>query len=473
MKCPNCEHEIEDGKMYCEKCGYEVRIVPDFDPELDNEISKSLASAVSDEISNVTEETAPVENKEHSVFRKFWYLFCLLFVVLVAVFSVVFIHIRNNRKEKSYSYKVELAQNAIEKQEYERAIDYLEAALAIEDWHTDARLLEASCYKHLEDDETALSIYLSLLAFSECKGECYSNIVSIYEKENKYMEICELLANCEDSDITQNYNQYLALEPMFSLSEETYDVAQMLMISTNTNGVIYYTLDGSPPTQEDNVYSGPIILESGEYQVSAIFVNDYGMVSDVTTANYFITAQIPMKPVVIPEGGDYEIPEYIHVEVPNGCTVYYTTDGTDPSNNSLIYSHDISMPLGSTTFKFVIYNSGSVAGDITQVEYHLNLIDPAYSVEDARIITTAGLRDMGFLLNMNGEVANESGTYSYKATNAFVLSGVIYYVMSEYYKDSSGNTYMTQTKYAVDSQNSLFYKTALDENGHFTVLPFQ
>ena len=34
MKCPNCGNELEEGKLLCEHCGEEVKIVPDFDIEL-------------------------------------------------------------------------------------------------------------------------------------------------------------------------------------------------------------------------------------------------------------------------------------------------------------------------------------------------------------------------------------------------------------------------------------------------------
>lgn len=32
MKCPNCGNELEPGKIYCDHCGHEIQIVPDYDP---------------------------------------------------------------------------------------------------------------------------------------------------------------------------------------------------------------------------------------------------------------------------------------------------------------------------------------------------------------------------------------------------------------------------------------------------------
>ena len=50
MKCPNCGEELGEGYLYCEKCGEEIRIVPDFEPEIENSIIETL-SAVAEDVS--------------------------------------------------------------------------------------------------------------------------------------------------------------------------------------------------------------------------------------------------------------------------------------------------------------------------------------------------------------------------------------------------------------------------------------
>ena len=39
MVCPSCGCEMAEGHLYCETCGNEIRIVPDFEPEIENSIS--------------------------------------------------------------------------------------------------------------------------------------------------------------------------------------------------------------------------------------------------------------------------------------------------------------------------------------------------------------------------------------------------------------------------------------------------
>ena len=48
MKCPNCGCEIPDGYLYCEKCGSEIQMVPDFEPEIENSIIETLSTVAED-----------------------------------------------------------------------------------------------------------------------------------------------------------------------------------------------------------------------------------------------------------------------------------------------------------------------------------------------------------------------------------------------------------------------------------------
>ena len=46
MVCPSCGCEMAEGHLYCETCGNEIRIVPDFEPEIENSISEALSTVV-------------------------------------------------------------------------------------------------------------------------------------------------------------------------------------------------------------------------------------------------------------------------------------------------------------------------------------------------------------------------------------------------------------------------------------------
>ena len=56
MKCPKCRNELEEGKLLCEQCGEEIKIVPDFDIELEAQMDET--------ISNIVENISVDENSQ-------------------------------------------------------------------------------------------------------------------------------------------------------------------------------------------------------------------------------------------------------------------------------------------------------------------------------------------------------------------------------------------------------------------------
>ena len=52
----------------------------------------------------------------------------------------------------------------------------------------------------------------------------------------------------------------------------------------------------------------PILLEAGDYTIRALFVNSYGVKSNVETQHYYINLAAPECPVINPESGCYTKP---------------------------------------------------------------------------------------------------------------------------------------------------------------------
>ena len=86
--------------------------------------------------------------------------------------------------------------------------------------------------------------------------------------------------------------------------------------------------------------------------------------------SYYIDISRPDAPYVTPLPGNYDKPVRIEVDVPDGCSVYYTMDKTEPTASSTRYEEPFWLPVGYSTFKFVI-----IAPDgVTAVSYtHLTL----------------------------------------------------------------------------------------------------
>ena len=48
MKCPNCGEEMAEDRLYCEHCGEDIHIVPDFEPELERNLEQSISTIMED-----------------------------------------------------------------------------------------------------------------------------------------------------------------------------------------------------------------------------------------------------------------------------------------------------------------------------------------------------------------------------------------------------------------------------------------
>ena len=123
--------------------------------------------------------------------------------------------------------------------------------------------------------------------------------------------------------------------PSFGVDAGTYNTAQNVTISTETDGsAIHYTTDGSDPTGSSETYSSAIAVNVST-TIKAIAVKD-GVSSAIATAAYELKVATP---VIAPDGGVFETTQDVAITCGTaGAGIYYTNDETDPSSSSTPYS---------------------------------------------------------------------------------------------------------------------------------------
>ena len=73
MKCPKCGTPLREDELYCEKCGHEIVMVPEYDTELEHNIMESIekiAADFSDDIRQMTHEL-PEKYSNRKYFKRF------------------------------------------------------------------------------------------------------------------------------------------------------------------------------------------------------------------------------------------------------------------------------------------------------------------------------------------------------------------------------------------------------------------
>lgn len=483
MVCPQCGNKLEEGSLYCAVCGEDIHMVPDFEPELENSIQEILINVAGDmtndedrtqqKAASGSEMDYALRNKEKRSIRMLMGIggAFLGVILLLACIGGVYTYRHN-----SFDYQMEQAGKALAEERYETACTFLERALQIHESEQSARYYLAQAYYQCGRVSEALDLFQKVAevetADINMRTDACRRVVNIYTELNDYQMLSDFLLGLEDSQVTADFQKYMAMAPDFSYVEGTYEEVIPLKLTANTSGTIYYTMDGSLPDENSEIYTAPIFMETGDYTVSACFVNDYGVESKTVTKAYHIDVSAPYAPEVSAYSGTYEVPTLIYVEIPEGCRVYYTSDGSEPSSDSSEYVGAISMPVGKSRFKFISYNSEGVSGEITSRNYDLKL-KTDISVADAEQRITEGMFEAGKIYDLSGLSYEIFGRYIYRfqyAANDPVIGD--YYMIAEVHEDTEGIQVRTGALFAVGIYDGTRYRISLDEAKKYVFTEF-
>jgi hypothetical protein len=174
--------------------------------------------------------------------------------------------------------------------------------------------------------------------------------------------------------------------PAFSPAAGTYTSTQTVTISsTMPSATIHYTTNGSKPTANSPVYSAPITVSATE-TVKAIAMAQGYVTSNVSLANYTITAQTGI-PTFSPAGGTYTSAQTVTISTTDSSAgIYYTTDGSTPTTSSTAYSGPISVAATKTISAIAVgighakQNATQVASPVSSAIYTINPATPGFSV---------------------------------------------------------------------------------------------
>lgn len=153
-----------------------------------------------------------------------------------------------------------------------------------------------------------------------------------------------------------------------------YSEPQTVEISSQISGVeIYYSLDGSDPDQESFLFEDSISLVEGsitELRARAYHSSQQWYPSLIQTELYSIATELPL-PSINPPGGSFSEPQVVEIscDTPNSL-IYYTLDGTDPTQDSSIYAGTISIN-ESCLVKARAYKNGCLPSAVASAEFSI------------------------------------------------------------------------------------------------------
>lgn len=474
MKCPNCGAEIPVGSLYCEQCGEDIHIVPDFEPVVEYSIEQTINGIAEDikEDKDIPDQNEELSKKTGTEGRKHWKWVMTGFFATLCLFLVlggIFLY-----EYHSVPVQIEKAERCVTKKQYDRAAEHYKRALEIDESENKIGTMFALAEVYfLKNNKVEYEYLLRQIVKDENANEeqlesAYGKLIAIYKAREDYRSINDLLLASNNERILYNYQKYVALPPEFSVGEGYYADIQPLKLTAYGTGKIYYTLDGSTPDENSMQYTAPIILDDGDYVVCAYFVNEYGIASECETKTYHIEIEALPIPEVSVVSGEYNFP--INIEIlGDNKEVYYTTDGSEPTLSSSRYAGPIPMPLGKTNYKFIRLDGGRTS-DVVERTFSL-VMNTEYTPEQAAADVVAYSMQNGKIYDEEGHFDESESMYKYKyqyVTNITQIDD--FYVISEFLQEADGTLTKTGSHFAVNAYTEEIFKLQINGYNNYTLV---
>jgi len=162
--------------------------------------------------------------------------------------------------------------------------------------------------------------------------------------------------------------------PVLAPAGGTFEGSVSVTISCATDGaVIYYTTDGSDPTESSTAYTGPFELT----ETTTVKARAYklGMTPSEIISATFTDIKVA-APVIAPVGGTFEGSVSVTISCPtDGAVIYYTTDGSDPTESSTAYTGPFELT-ATATVKARAYKSGMTPSNIASATFTVIPLGP-------------------------------------------------------------------------------------------------
>lgn len=166
-------------------------------------------------------------------------------------------------------------------------------------------------------------------------------------------------------------NMPVAVRPTARTMSGAYDSIQQIVLETPTLGAnVYYTTDGLTPTEASQRYGAPISVSQNTV-IKAIAVKDGMQDSNISEIQYEITGVVERvaAPTADPAAGTYLAAVNVTLETATpGASVYYTMDGSTPTEASQLYSAPIAISQ-NVTIKAIVVKNGMLDSEVGSFSY--------------------------------------------------------------------------------------------------------
>ena len=204
----------------------------------------------------------------------------------------------------------------------------------------------------------------------------YSGLVSVDSAATHILRFVQTGVSGDKANIIDNvtFRRAQLPAPTFSPAAMTFatDSLDVTLACATAGATIRYTLDGSEPTSSSTAYSAPITISGTTTIKARAFKSDY-LESDTASATYTV-AERAAAPTSTSTAGYRNTLVDLASTVP-GAVIRYTTDGSDPTESSEVYTAgtaiNVTNATGATTIKARVYAEGYRPSDVFSYDYYV------------------------------------------------------------------------------------------------------
>ena len=391
MKCPACNAEIKEGSLYCEKCGEDIHIVPDFEPEIEDTCRQTIESMTkgifhAKEIIRTEEpvmaEVPQAGHEDNAYHGKgipkplIFSLIGLAFALIIGTVVCLTVYFTSD------GYKRKCADEAYALCDYAKASMLYRELLGKDRFNIELKEIYAECINGEGNTDEYINQLLEIADSSYStagqKMTAYEKVIAIYDERQDYDKAREIV---ELAGLTDVHKEFYCNDPVILPEEGKYDLPQYLVIEGDEDAEIRYTVTcengvNASVIAEDEIYTDKILLSEGIFRISAYAVNERGIISETVKAVISIAPPPPAKPEVFPKPGEYFEPRKIKIldyEPESGDRIFFTIDGSMPNTESYEYTEEMVLLPGMHEYRFIRINEKGIISDTVDGVYNLIL----------------------------------------------------------------------------------------------------
>ncbi|MGN0991089.1 MAG: chitobiase/beta-hexosaminidase C-terminal domain-containing protein [Candidatus Ventricola sp.] len=283
---------------------------------------------------------------------------------------------------------VTLGRELLEQAYFTRALEMLNVAVEREPDNVDALVLMGQAYTELGRTDEAIAIYESLIQeIAPAHPSAYRNLIKIYQQQGYNAEALALMKTAaENANTTQEFTvmlrDYTPTAPTLSHPEGRYNEEIDVTISIPDGQTVYYSTDGTDPSESGLVYTDgmQIHIPEGKMTIKAIGFTENGTPSEQITADYTVIIPTPAAPKANYASGVYKKAPKVTLrpgsedkkENEKIVAIYYTLDGRQATTDSTLYTEPIQLPIGDSRLRAIAVASNG------KISYEMNV---TYKVE--------------------------------------------------------------------------------------------